>query len=93
MGIFSAVGEHSSHGGATGGLLRIFIRFCQFVLAITVAGLYGVDLHAAHDAGTYIDGKWVFAEVVAGLSAVTCLVYFLPFFKSFWAFAWDWILL
>jgi hypothetical protein len=42
--------------------------------------------------GAYTDGKWVYAEVVAGLSAVTVLIYGIPFFKSYWAFAWDWIL-
>jgi hypothetical protein len=43
---------------------------------------------------SYADSKWVFAEVVAGLSAVTVLVYaglfFVPTEKFF---AWDWVLL
>lgn len=82
-----------SHGnGATGAILRIVLRFIQFVLAITVAGLYGVDLKNASDAGSYIDGKWVFAEVVAGLSAFTCLVYAIPFIKSYLGFGWDFVL-
>lgn len=43
---------------------------------------------------SYADGKWVYAEVVAGLSAVTCLVYAGLFFvPSEKFFAWDWILL
>ncbi|KAL1310544.1 hypothetical protein AAFC00_000824 [Neodothiora populina] len=61
---------HSWHS-----FLRLILRFFQFVLAITVAGLYGVDLHAATKAHAYTDGKWVFAEVVAGLSAVWVFVY------------------
>jgi hypothetical protein len=35
------------------------LRFVQFVLAITVCGLYGVDLHNAAEQGKYMDSKWV----------------------------------
>lgn len=93
MGFFDYMGTRSSSGGLCGALVRAILRFCQFVMAITVAALYGIDLQAAHNAGVYTDGRWVYAEVVAGLSAVTCLIYGIPFFKSYWAFGWDWILL
>ncbi|KAK1070066.1 hypothetical protein LTR74_004463 [Friedmanniomyces endolithicus] len=83
---------HSSSGGLPGALARLTLRFLQFVLAITVAGLYGVDLHHAQEAHAYTDGKWVFAEVVAVLSIVTVLVYAVPFVKSWWGFGWDWVL-
>lgn len=107
MGILDKAVRRDGSGGFAGGLIRLVLRFFQFVLALTVAGLYGVvclvsscsalptsdpsqDLQKA----SYADGKWVYAEVVAGLSAVTCLVYaglfFLPSEKLF---AWDWILL
>ena len=87
------IADRSSSGGLTGALIRFILRLFQFALAITVAGLYGVDLHHADKLDAYTDGKWVFAEVVAALSAVTCLVYGIPFVKSYWAFGWDWILL
>ena len=35
------------------------VHFIQFVLAITVCGLYGVDLSRAAKAGKYQDSKWV----------------------------------
>ncbi|KAI7265131.1 hypothetical protein KC345_g8577 [Hortaea werneckii] len=92
MAIFDLIGSHSSSGGIPGALVRLVLRLFQFALAITVAGLYGVDLHHADKQGKYTDGKWVFAEVVTGLSAVTVLIYAVPFFKSYWAWAWDWIL-
>ena len=85
--------NYSSSGGALGAIGRAVIRFLQFVLAITVAGLYGVDLHAAHNAHVGADGKWVFAEIVAGLAAVTTIIYGIPFLKSWWFFAWDGALL
>jgi len=93
MGVFDFIGNSSSSGGVSGALIRIVLRFLQFLFALVVAALYGVDLQHAHKAGAYTDGKWVFAEVVAGLAAVTTLVYGIPFFKSWWAFGWDWVLL
>jgi hypothetical protein len=48
------------------------LRFFQFALAITVCGLYGVDLHNAAVAGKYQDSKWVCASAsfrhLSGLS-------------------------
>lgn len=85
--------HYSSSGGAIGAICRLVVRFFQFVLALTVAGLYGVDLHAASKAHVGADGKWVFAEVMAALSAVTCIIYGIPFLKSYWFWAWDLILL
>ena len=35
------------------------LHFFQFVLAVTVCGLYGADLHRAHQQGKHTDGKWV----------------------------------
>lgn len=40
-------------------ILMAVLRFVQFALAITVCGLYGVDLHNATAAGKYSDSKWV----------------------------------
>jgi hypothetical protein len=41
------------------GVLHLF----QFVLAITVCGLYGVDLGRAAKAGVPADGKWVGSKI------------------------------
>lgn len=69
------------------------LHFFQFVLALTVAGLYGVDLDNARKAGKYTDGKWVYAEIVAGLSAVTAVLYMVPFILRFAAVTvWSFIL-
>ncbi|KAF2454018.1 hypothetical protein BDY21DRAFT_353833 [Lineolata rhizophorae] len=84
--------EQSKQGGAIGLIFRTLVRFLQLVLALTVCGLYGTDLNAARKADKYADSKWVYAVVVAGMSAVTCLVYLTPFIKAFYAFAWDFVL-
>jgi len=74
-------------------ILHSIFRFFQLVLALTVCGLYGVDLHKANKEHKYSDGKWVFAEVVASLSAVTALLYIIPFASRIpFAFIWDTIL-
>jgi len=70
-----------------------FFRFIQLVMALAVCGLYGVDLHAANKHGKYSDGKWVYAEVVASLSAFTALLYMIPFIMRVpMLFVWDTLL-
>lgn len=49
---------------AFGSISASYVLFCilhfgQFVLAVTVCGLYGVELNRAAQAGKYADGKWV----------------------------------
>lgn len=68
------------------------LHFFQFVLAITVIGLYGVDLDRARKAGAPAEGKWVFAEVVGALAALTALLYMIPFILRI-AVVWIWSLI
>ena len=82
-----------SHGGFAGFLVHTIIRFFQFVLAVTVLGLYGQDISDQRKNPGRADGRWVFAEVVAGLSAITALIFAVPFFKTYKAFGWDVLLL
>ena len=44
------------HGGLIGAIVRGLLRFLQFVLALTVAGLYGVDLDNGRKAGVDVGG-------------------------------------
>ena len=51
-----------------------------FAFAIAVCGLYGRDVsRATNQPNGYADGKWVFAIVVGALSAVTSVLYWVPF--------------
>ncbi|KAK0105187.1 hypothetical protein ONS95_004417 [Cadophora gregata] len=68
-------------------------RFIQLVFALAVCGLYGVDLNRANKAGKYSDGKWIYAEVTASLSAFTAVLYIVPFTPRIpFMFVWDLIL-
>ncbi|KAF2184139.1 hypothetical protein K469DRAFT_580805 [Zopfia rhizophila CBS 207.26] len=92
--------EKSSSGGflkdfTIGSMLRIFARLLQFVIALTIAGLYGQDLHNAAKADKYADPKWVYAVVCAGMGAIWAVVCLLPLVKAWFFFGVDtllWIL-
>jgi len=79
-------------GGLVGVILRTALRGIQLVIALVIAGIYGQDLRKAHDAGEPTDSRWVFAEVVTGLSIITAIVYLVPMVRSFKFFAWDAVL-
>lgn len=81
--------KSSSSNGTASVVLRILLRLFQFVMAVTVAGLYGVDIHHWHQDGEHADARWVYAEAVAGIAAITVLVYAVPFIKSYKIWAWD----
>lgn len=80
-------------GGLVGVILRTALRIIQIIIALVIAGIYGQDLRKAHSAGEPADSRWVFAEVVAGLSTITAIVYLVPMVKSVKFFAWDAVLL
>ncbi|KAF1840188.1 uncharacterized protein K460DRAFT_381049 [Cucurbitaria berberidis CBS 394.84] len=71
------------------GALRILLRLFQFVLGLTVIGLYAVDLSNARKAGKYVDSKWVWAVVCGTLGAVISLVFMLPLIKAWFFFYVD----
>jgi hypothetical protein len=71
---------------------RIVIRFLQFVLAVTVAGLYGQDIHMAAQYHQAQASAWVYAVVVAGMSAVTVMIYVAPIVKTHFFWFWDLLL-
>ncbi|KEY65345.1 hypothetical protein S7711_01856 [Stachybotrys chartarum IBT 7711] len=60
-------------------LVFTVLHIFAFALALAVCGLYGHDLQRANEAGVGADGRWVYAVVTGGLSAVTCIAYFVPF--------------
>lgn len=68
---------------ASKNMLDSLLRFFQFVMGLTVVGLYGVDIHHAHKKGVSADAKWVYAEVTAGMAVVTATVVLAaPFFMK-----------
>ncbi|KAH8701740.1 hypothetical protein BGW36DRAFT_104450 [Talaromyces proteolyticus] len=58
-------------------LLDTILRFFQFVMGLTVIGLYGVDIHHAHEKKVHADSKWVYAEITASIATITATIYLL----------------
>ena len=86
-------GSTSSSSSPAMFFVNLLIRFIQFVFAIAVIGLYGTDISNARKGHEHQDSRWIYAEVVAALSAITCLVFMVPGLKSYIAFGWDLVLL
>jgi len=72
---------------------NLVLRFLQFVFAIAVIGLYATDINDSRKSGAHSDSRWVYAVVVATLSAITAMVYSVPKLQSWYAFGWDIVLL
>ena len=54
MGLFGAAASYAAFS---------IVHFFQFVLAVAVCGLYGVELHRTSKGGTTYDGKLVSIEL------------------------------
>jgi hypothetical protein len=67
-------------------ILRLLLRLFQFVMGLTVIGLYAVDLDNARKQHKYLDSKWIWATVSGTLGAVTSLIFMLPL--KAWFFFW-----
>ncbi|KAB8213914.1 hypothetical protein BDV33DRAFT_209775 [Aspergillus novoparasiticus] len=55
--------------------IQLLLHFLQLVFGLTVVGLYGRDVRAAHKNGDAQNAKWVYALVTGVLGAGTGLVY------------------
>jgi hypothetical protein len=70
----------------TTAILQLLLRLFQFVMGLTVIGLYAVDLDHARKQHIYLDSKWIWALVCGVLGAVTSLIFMLPL--KAWFFFW-----
>ncbi|KAI1453538.1 hypothetical protein F4805DRAFT_442981 [Annulohypoxylon moriforme] len=86
-----ATDQYWDNKGYTGLVLRGVLRSLQFIFAIVVAILYGIDLHNATVASTGIDSSWIYAEFVVAVSMLTCILHlFLAVTRFIWCL-WDWV--
>jgi hypothetical protein len=80
MPIVQSLKDRSSFGG----IIRFILRISQFILAVTVAGLYGYDLGLAG-----VDYRWRFAVAMATMAGFSVLFYWSKFAYKF---LWDFIM-
>ncbi|KGO68686.1 hypothetical protein PEX1_035060 [Penicillium expansum] len=86
------IDQYWHKSGLCGVLSRATLRTLQFVFAVTVAGLYGVDLAQATKIESHAHAEWIYAEFIAALSALTCIVHcFVTVTKVAWC-SWDGLL-
>jgi hypothetical protein len=75
--------------GFQGRIVRTSLRTLQFVFALIACGLYAPDLKASTLNSPTADSSWVYAEVVAGLAIITCIVHcFITVKRVLWTL-WD----
>ncbi|KAL9048748.1 MAG: hypothetical protein Q9162_007565 [Coniocarpon cinnabarinum] len=80
-------GEGTAHN-----ISKLIVRFLQFVLGLTVAGIYGNHVHSQSSHNQASDSSFIFAVVVGGLTCVTTIAYSIPKVKVYYCFFWDWML-
>ncbi|KAJ5984516.1 hypothetical protein N7481_006615 [Penicillium waksmanii] len=89
---YQAIEQYWHRRGPFGVISRATLRTLQFVFAIIIAALYGVDL--AHASKHHLHGQteWIYAEFVVALSAITCAVHcFVTVVHVSWV-TWDTVL-
>ncbi|KAJ6131777.1 hypothetical protein N7471_006992 [Penicillium samsonianum] len=86
------IDQYWHKSGLCGVISRATLRTLQFVFAVTVAVLYGVDLAHSTKSNNRAHSEWIYAEFVAALSAMTCIVHcFITVTQVGWS-AWDGVL-
>lgn len=63
--------------------LSIGFRIGELAFAAVVAGIIGEYLHAFDKANAWPQSRFIYAEVVAGLSLLFALIWLIPFASSF----------
>lgn len=91
----AAISQYWHSTGFTGTIARATLRTLQFITSIILLGIYGSDLSyfpSSIDSNSPGRTNWIFAIVVALLSAVTCILHcFLTIKRLGWIF-WDLVL-
>jgi hypothetical protein len=68
-------------------LLSVLIRVGEIAFAAVVAGTIGSYLHQLSGVHGWDQGRWIYVEVIAGLSILLGLLWLLPFAHTF--FVWP----
>lgn len=70
-------------------LVSIVLRLAELAFAAVVAGVVGYYLHLWHKdhVSAWDEGRWIYTEVLAGLSLLLGLIWLIPFAHTF--FVWP----
>ncbi|PWY90867.1 hypothetical protein BO70DRAFT_283096 [Aspergillus heteromorphus CBS 117.55] len=56
---------------------ELLLHSSQLIFGLTVLGLYGKDVHHAHQSNEHADARWVYALITGMLGSGTALLYLL----------------
>ncbi|KAI9035362.1 MARVEL domain-containing protein [Aspergillus affinis] len=70
-------------------LVSIVLRVAEIVCAAVVAGIIGHYLAAFDNIDPWPQARWIYSEVVAGLSILLALIWLIPFSSSFFSWPFD----
>ncbi|KAF7136748.1 hypothetical protein CNMCM5793_006217 [Aspergillus hiratsukae] len=72
-------------------LVSIILRVAEIAFAAVVAGIIGYYLHKFSDADVdaWPQARWIYTEVVAGLSILLGLIWLIPFSSGFFSWPFD----
>lgn len=76
-------------GQSPADLVRLVIRFFQFIMGIVIIGLYAQDLVKAQKAGVGRDPKWMFATLTGAIASIWALL--TVWLKSWFFFLGDFL--
>ncbi|KAA8647132.1 hypothetical protein EYZ11_012146 [Aspergillus tanneri] len=69
-------------------LVSIVLRVAEIACGAVVAGIIGRDL-TSYDGDIWPQARWIYTEVVAGLSILLGLIWLIPFSSSFFTWPLD----
>src|SRR5882757_7478395 len=78
--------------GSASKVASFCLRVGELICAAIVAGILGYYLHLIDQANASVNGRIIYAEVIAGISILFSLILMIPFKFSFWAFPLDFVL-
>ncbi|KAL4895454.1 LCCL domain-containing protein [Aspergillus ambiguus] len=70
-------------------LVSIVLRVVEIVCAAIVAGIIGYYLNSLDDLEPWPQARWIYTEVIAGLSILLGLVWLIPFSSGFFSWPLD----
>ncbi|RMJ27371.1 integral membrane protein [Aspergillus sp. HF37] len=73
-------------------IVSIALRVGQVISAVIVAGIVGHDLDQYYQIRGWPQARWIYTEVIAGLSILFGLIWSIPFAAGFFAWPLDFIL-
>ncbi|KAI1907152.1 hypothetical protein LOZ12_001261 [Ophidiomyces ophidiicola] len=73
-------------------VVSIILRVGELIFAAVVAGIVGSYLHDFDKADAWPQARWIYTEVIAGLSILLALLWLLPFSSSFFTWPIDMLL-